>query len=81
MKAGVAKKNENIPVNTSFKSYRFNVLSKYEAGKKSPLMSHLEYKFSHMSASSLADHNYADANQSVNTDIIDIPSSKIDNVK
>ena len=34
-----------------------------------------------MAANILADHNYAGANQSVNTDTIDIPSSKIDNVK
>ena len=34
-----------------------------------------------MAASSLADHNYHGANQSVNTSTIDIQSSKIDNVK
>ena len=33
-------------------------------------MSHLEYKFSHMAASSLVDHNYSGANQSANTDIL-----------
>ena len=40
-----------------------------------------------MAASSLADHNYLGAYQSVNTDTpsiftpLDIPSSKIDNIK
>ena len=44
-------------------------------------MSHLEYKFSFMSASTLVDHNCSDDNQSVNTDTIDIPSLKMGNVK
>ena len=57
------------------------MLSKYEAGRKSSRMSHLEYKFSRMAASSLVYHNYSGHNQSVNTDTIDIPSSKIGNVK
>lgn len=59
----------------------FDVLWKYKAGRKSSLTSYLEYKFSHMAESSLADHNYLGANQSVNTDTIYIPTSKIYNIK
>ena len=81
MKADVAKVIENIHVSCSFESYCFNVLSKYEAGRKLSLTSHLENNFSHMAVGSLADHNYPDANQSVNTDTVDIPSSKTGNVK
>ena len=81
MKADIAKEIENVHSSSSFENLCFNVLSKYEAERKSSLMSHLEYKFSHMTASSLADHNYPGANQSVDTDTLNIPSSKIDNVK
>lgn len=41
-------------------------------------MSPLEYKFSHLKAISLADHNYPGSNQSAYTHIMDILSSKID---
>ena len=44
-------------------------------------MPHLQHKFSHMAASSLADNNYPGANQSVNSYTIDIPSSKIGSAK
>ena len=81
MKADVAKVIGNIHVSCSFESYCFNVLSKYEAGRKLSLTSHLENNFSHMALGSLADHNYLDANQPVNTDTVDIPSSKTGNVK
>ena len=81
MKTDIAKEIENVHSSSSFENLCFNVLSKYKAERKSSLMSHLEYKFSHIAASSLADHNYPGANQSVNKDTLDIPSSKIDYVK
>lgn len=41
----------------------------------------LEYRLSHMVASSLVDHNYLITNQSINTNTINIPSSKVYDVK
>ena len=80
MKADVTKRIENIPVSSAFESYCFDVLSKYEAGRKSSLIHHLECKFSHMAVSSLADHNYSGANQSVNVDTIDMLKKSIKNI-
>ena len=81
MKAEVSKKLATFPLSESFENHCFNVLGKYDAGIKSSLMSHLEYKFSKLTANSLADHDYCKENESFNSDIITIPPSKIYGIK
>ena len=81
MKAEVSKKLANIPLNKTFENHCFNVLGKYDAGKKSSLMSHLEYKFSQLTATSLADHDYCKDNQSFDSDKITTSPSKIYDIK
>lgn len=81
MKVDVAKQIDNITSSNSFESHCFNMLSNYGASRRSSLVFHLEYRFSHMAAISLADQIYLITIQSINTDTTNILSSRIDNVK